>query len=348
MPEIAAINGIPVQEIINSLKALVKADGANDAKRVADLNLFGIGPYESFDVYFPLLFPPVNGQYMLEIMPAGGQGRQEVPVRPITRNERTLRMQKSASASVQPDYKLWELTFWEDGTAYLRLSTFDAFILDFEWKDFLDNAFAEIKKRKSQNLVLDIRWNEGGQDEILLYLGRMLAKAPISPTPRKDYVAYERVPDDLRPYLFTWMEDVYDFKGKIEKKDDNGLFLLKKGRDFNIKPASNAFKGNIYLLVNAANSSATFYFAEISKETGMARILGETTGGSQQGLNGGVMFFVRLPNSKIEFDIPIIGSYSLERPAGGISPDIYVQETVETIRSGQDPALEAVRRLLKQ
>jgi hypothetical protein len=115
-----------------------------------------------------------------------------------------------------------------------------------------------------------------------------------------------------------------------------------------VKPRSNGFKGNTYLLVNAANSSATFYFAEIAKENNMATLVGETTGGSQQGLNGGMMFFLRLPNSTIEIDIPIIGSFSAEKPQGGIQPDIIVAQTVQDLIKGEDKVIEETRSLIKR
>ena len=37
-----------------------------------------------------------------------------------------------------------------------------------------------MKKQKTTDLILDIRGNEGGQDEILLYLGQQIAKTTLS------------------------------------------------------------------------------------------------------------------------------------------------------------------------
>ncbi|MBK8045354.1 MAG: hypothetical protein IPK21_23485 [Haliscomenobacter sp.] len=59
--EIKRVNDIPVSEIWDSLLPLVKADGNNDGKRLADLQVFGVEGFEAFDVYFPLLFPPGMG-----------------------------------------------------------------------------------------------------------------------------------------------------------------------------------------------------------------------------------------------------------------------------------------------
>ena len=344
-PEILSINGIETEEILKELIRFVKADGANDGKRLADLNLFGIGSFESFDVYFPLRFPPTDGVYDLKIQMSENNFTEEVKIETITRQERTDKLlQLSFDDNTKAD-DLWKLEFWDDRTAYLQLRTFDVFQLGFEWDDFLKDAFNQIRKRKVDNLVIDIRWNEGGQDEILLYLGRMLAKEPVSVAQRKEYVAYEKVPDELKPYLSTWMQEVYDFTGKVNK-GENGLYRLTSPDNLQVEPMSKGFKGNVYLLVNEANSSATFYFAELAKSSKLATLVGTTTGGSQKGLNGGTMFFLRLPNSKIEFDIPIIGTFSLEKPDIGIAPDIEVRETVESLRAGIDPVIVKVKELI--
>ncbi len=104
----------------------------------------------------------------------------------------------------------------------------------------------------------------------------------------------------------------------------------------------------MYLLVDAANSSATFYLAEMAKTHQLATLIGTTTGGNQKGMNGGQMFFVRLPNSKIEFDIPIYGSFSPDRPEGGIQPDLQVEPTVESVLAGKDPALDRALALIRK
>ena len=341
MPEIVAINGVPAAEILRNLQRYVKADGSNDAKRLADLNLYGLGPSESFDIYFPLRYPPVDGRYELDIESAEGRAVQ-LAVPAITRAERARRLQAQHSDLPTTADDLWKLEFWDDGAAYLQLGTFVVFDLSFEWKDFLDDAFAQIRKRKSPKLVLDLRGNEGGQDEILLYLAKMLAKGPVSVVPRQDYVRYEQVSADLRPYLSTWADDAYDLRGKV-KKEANGLYRLEENGEIQVKPSSKAYQGKVYLLVDAANSSATFYFAELAQRNALATLVGQPTGGSQKGMNGGVMFFVRLPHSRIEFDIPLIGAFSPELPDEGIRPDVEVFETVESLRAGVDPVLEKVR-----
>jgi len=74
----------------------------------------------------------------------------------------------------------------------------------------------------------------------------------------------------------------------------------------------------------------------------VGRIIGEATGGNQQGINGGQFFFLNLSYSKIEIDIPLTwGAYGGERPDTGIVPDKIIRTTRASIASGKDPQLDA-------
>ena len=101
------------------------------------------------------------------------------------------------------------------------------------------------------------------------------------------------------------------------------------------------------MLVSADNSSATFQFALSVRELGLGRLVGQPTGGNRRGINGGAYYFVRLPNSRIEVDLPIIGYYSpTPQPDAGLEPDIAVKVTPADIAARRDAELVAVRRAL--
>jgi C-terminal processing protease CtpA/Prc len=325
---------------------LVKADGANDGKRYADLNTFGVGGYfEMFDAYFPLLHPPVNEQYTIKIKKPNAAQAEELKVNTVGRQERSNALLKKNPKHITKADQLWKLEFWDNNTAYLQLGTFDVFQLSFDWSEFLKNAFKEIKKRKIKNLIIDIRWNEGGQDEVLLFIGQNITKQPIKIPQRLYLMRYNKISTELKPYLFTWDNTFFDLSPRT-KPYNADYFVFTGENTYEIQPLKNAFEGNTYLLVNGSNSSATFYFAEIAKENKLALLIGEPTGGSQKGLNAGTMFFLRLPYSKIEIDIPIVGTFSDGKPAGGIIPDVLVKPTVEDLINGEDGVLKVTQEML--
>jgi len=67
--------------------------------------------------------------------------------------------------------------------------------------------------------------------------------------------------------------------------------------------------------------------------------------GNLRGINGGAFFFLRLPNSHIEIDLPLIGTFSTEpQPDSGLQPDIVVEVTPAQIGRGEDAVLNEVLR----
>ena len=153
--EILSINGVPTQILLQETAKLVKADGANDGKRYADLNTFGVGGYfEMFDAYFPLLYPPINEQYTIKIIKPNATQPEELKVNTVGRQERSNALLKKNPNHITKADQLWNLEFWEDNTAYLQLGTFDVFQLSFEWSKFLKDAFKEIKKKIPKTWLL--------------------------------------------------------------------------------------------------------------------------------------------------------------------------------------------------
>lgn len=346
--EIVAINGVPSGVFLPETARLVKADGDNDAKRYADLSTFGVSAYyEAFDCYFPLLYPPVDTTYRISYRKPEIDATEEVTVKATSRKERESRLTAINPKHLVSADQLWKLEFWQNNTAYLQFGTFDVFQLSFEWDTFLKKAFADIKKRRTENVIIDIRWNEGGIDEVLMFIGKNIARSPIALPQRQDRVRYRNIPSELKPYLFTWDTSFYDLSARTKPLDEE-YYILSNEYPQVIDPFPEAFQGKVYLLVNASNSSASFYLAEIARENHLATLIGETTGGSQQGLNAGTMFFLRLPNSQIEIDIPIIGSFSEDKPRGGIEPNLSVESRPSDIVNGTDPVTAAALRLINE
>ena len=116
-----------------------------------------------------------------------------------------------------------------------------------------------------------------------------------------------------------------------------------------VKPAGKRFRGKVFVLIDASNSSATFQFALNIQNHHLGILVGQTTGGSQQGINGGAFFFLRLPPSGIEMDLPLIGTFpSLPAPDAGITPNIVVMSKIEDIENRRDAVIGAVLKARRQ
>ena len=348
--EIKRVNDIPVSEIWDSLLPLVKADGNNEGKRLADLQVFGVEGFEAFDVYFPLLFPPRNGTYSLEIQFREGGPIQTLEVNALTPKQRKEALLKRSGGYPATDWdSLWQFTVIDPNAALLRLSHFQTWKMTMNWRKFLQDAFSALQKQAIPNLVIDIRNNEGGADEVIAFLSQYLVSKPIAMEPMEDRLRYEYIAPEWGPYLRSWDDSFKDFRGKVRRIDDRFYTWIKPDDPLEIPAGKKAYSGNIYLLVDETNSSATFYLAKFCKDHGLATLVGRPTGGSQRGINGGRIAFLQLPNSKIEVDIPLIGTFPLsEKPEGGIVPDVLVDMEAEAFRKGEDLILQKAMELIKR
>jgi hypothetical protein len=344
--EVLSINGVPVDAVLRRLMTVARADGGNDAKRRSDLEVQGANRWEAFDIFFPLLFPSPAPRMALRVLTAPGERVTALEVDPLTYEQRLATMATSRDPSGGEDAPAWDLRFLDVRTACLRMPNWALYDSKWDWKAFLEQSFDRVVGQKARDLVIDLRENEGGLgvgDDLLSHL--IASDLPAEPVTRR--VRYRSVPDDLVPYLDTWDRSFLDW-GASAVEPSAGFFRLTKydndARGSVVKPRPPRFTGRVWVLVGAANSSATFEFAQAVQRNRLGTLVGQPTGGNQRGINGGAFFFLRLPRSGLELDLPLIGQFpDGERPDAGLEPDVLVVPTVSDIAGGRDAELEAVR-----
>lgn len=347
--EVLAVDGVPARAILARLLTVARADGGNDAKRVSYLEVAGRSRFEAFDVYLPLFFPARGETRTFTVRAPGAARRERVELPLLSYEERAAAVGGGAPAG-DPSRPLWQVEHLDPETAYLRMPGWALYNSKWDWQGFLEGAMDELVRRATPNLVIDLRGNEGGLDVGDHFLARLIERElPRDAAPQ--FVSYRAAPADLVPYLDTWDKSFLDW-GAAAVPDGARRFRLvreKRGDAAVIAPRGPRYRGRVYVLIDAANSSATFAFAQKVKRARLATLVGQTTGGNQRGINGGAFFFLRLPNSGLEVDLPLIASFP-ERPLpdGGIEPDVFVRPRVSDIAAGVDTELEAVRALIRR
>ncbi|WP_224248708.1 S41 family peptidase [Hyalangium gracile] len=346
--EVLSIDGTPAATILERLLTVARADGSNDAKRVSHLEVGGHSNYEAFDIYFPMFFPKNGPRMELRVKTPGGKSLTST-VEPLTYEQRLAPIQAQEETRRGGDGPLWEFKFLDSRTGYLRMPTWALYKSQWDWQGFLDTVFRQLAQRKAAHLVIDLRGNEGGMSVGDVILGKLTA-SDLRLQPLERRVRYRKVPEDLAPHLDTWDPSFKDW-GDDAVDPVNGFYRLKRYDDPEggnvIKASAQPFKGLTYVLVDASNSSATFEFALALRQNKLATLVGQPTGGNQRGINGGAFFFLRLPRSKLEVDLPLIGFFPLEeRPDAGLVPDIEITPRVQDIARGTDTELQALMKHL--
>jgi Peptidase family S41 len=339
---VTAINGTPAPRILEALLPHVRADGNNDAKRRSLLAVTAKSRLEAFDVFLGLLAgAPASGTIKLDLKLADGKtSRLEVPA--LTMAERDAQLPAAATAKDAP---AWDWRIDEHGVALLTMPSWALYNSPWGWKawlgDKLDGLAADTA---AKGLVIDLRGNEGGLDCGNAVLERFVKVDSTLPVRR--LVRFRRTPEALNKVLDSW-EPSFRTLGEKAKAFDSRFFELPSAPNV-LRPQGQRIELPLVVPTDAANSSATFTFAQRVKASRVGRLVGEPTGGNQRGINAGAFFFVRLPASGLEFDLPLIGSFALQpMPDAGIEPDVRVDTTAADIAAGRDAALERALALVR-
>jgi hypothetical protein len=358
--EVTTINDFPASAILKRLLSITRADGANDSKRIAQLAVDGGSKYETFDLYYPMFFPNKNATDRLTVLIPDSRAAKQISVTPLTFEERIAPIRQREEQRKGGDEALFEWKYMEDGSAYLKMPTWALYDSKWDWKHWLNDHLDDAADRNAPSLILDLRGNEGGDDvgnEILPHL----IDFPLALSSMRRLVRYRKVPDDLIPYLGTWDKSFRNWGPSAVDLAQPwptapaGVTYLKLTRyddDANgdvIKPAGKRFRGKVFVLIDATNSSATFQFAQAIKFHHLGKLIGEPTGGSQRGINGGAFFFLKLPHSGIEMDLPLIGTFpNAPAPDAGVTPDIAIKVTSSDIATGRDAGIDAAEAAVQK
>ncbi len=208
-----------------------------------------------------------------------------------------------------------------------------------EFLQYVDSAFKEISKRKSDHLILDLRNNSGGansfSDEIISYFAdkpfRFCSKFVVK-TSKITKLFWQQ---EKEPATAT-------LKEQILSHNDGEIF--ESEIQYNEpKIDSLKFKGDVYVLINRFSYSQASVTAAMIQDYKFGTIVGEET--ADPAMYGSVHQF-NLPNTKIEVTYP---KAFIVRPNGdsslkGTVPDHIVKTN---IFSDKDEILDYTINLIK-
>lgn len=336
--EIVKINGRNASELINEFAGYVSVDGYTDHVRpfklAEDSDLLG----SDLDHFYPLKYG-FGPAVALELKRPGGKV-EKVGVSLVSfKKWRTLG--EVAAVKNFSDPAAVEFRLLGDDTAYLRVATFINYRTPVDPYKVFAPLFDEMRERKVQHLIVDLRENGGGSDDVGVALGRFLLSDRAT-VKGATAVRALSVKPELRSFLETWNRSVFDIDPAGYAKNTSGLFE-KQNAPVQLEPLANAFAGRVTFLTSAYNASGVVILISRLKDLRPIRLVGEETGGSSEGPTAGVILFLNLPNSKVKVRVPFYRSYTGVKnftPGKGLVPDVKVSDSLNDIISGRDRALE--------
>ena len=247
----------------------------------------------------------------------------------------------------------------ENDVAILTIPHF----LDLGLIEDFKTIFKEIKDKKINSLIVDIRNNPGGWDELNIELFKYLLKDEFKFYDHFSFIGKDK--KDIKHIEF----DTLDFFHELEKKE-LGEAALKEAfekrtlsesiehyiqtnpaRGFHKPYRDLVFDGDLYLLFNGGSVSSGAEIPSLLKELNVAVLIGEEPNGAYEGVTAGIMGKLVLPNTKTRVVVPLIAYYNnviypAEKGRGAI-PDYIVTQTLTDMIEEKDRAIEFTYRLIK-
>lgn len=213
-----------------------------------------------------------------------------------------------------------------DNYATLTIRDFHKNILKKEYQqDFkteIQNAFEQLNASNIQNLILDLRNNQGGELEYGVYL------------------------------LSRLLQENFKVVDQYYKVASGTAYQLTKasGEESGMhQPNEINFSGKLYVLINGGSFSNSGIVATTLKQHNRAVFVGNETGGNNKVLAGYINEFT-LPNTNIRVDIPtkqFMLSESLPLTGHGTIPDYEIKETIDDVLTNKDPQKEFIIKLIQ-
>ncbi len=314
--EILKINEVPLSEMLARYKPLSNSDGYNTTFL-----------RYSMARRWPHFFTAENG--ILDSVKLETRRDTEIETFWLKRERQTLiqkrkeeqknrKLTKSEQGKTK-DYNIVTRSFNRDLqfptpdsiTAYMKIKTFSGTFS----RRFYRQSFQTLKNSPAKYLIIDMRDNLGGSlaeiNNLYSYLApekfkfiKDIEVTKPSSMFKADY--FRMVPDITKPIAAAAYPFYLVGTALSLKRTREGTFLRNNGIFSVRKPKKDNFKGKIYVLINGSSFSAASILPSKLKDSGRAFLVGEETGGANDGTVAGRYSTRKLPNSKLKLPVGLM------------------------------------------
>lgn len=322
--KLLSINGIKTTKIRETILSGVLRDGNNDTYPNWILNnflrayyLFHFGASDYYEIRVE------NGIKESKLVKVNGMIHQELSNARETKHPeyfQNLKEEKGLGLKINK----------EKNTAILTIKSFENNLLkknyNQNFRKTIRAYFKIIAEQEINNLIIDIRGNQGGEvTNGIFFLKHLLAEP------------------------FQAVQGLTKVNKRKYESPKNRTRAIKGAVDGYHSPFKPNYKGHLYLLVNGGSFSCSGIVSQVLKKTKRGVLIGTETGGSAYTLVGAPDKEITLPITQIQITIPthqfILQEYEGKKKTGVI-PDEIIWPTILDIIKNEDTELNHALQMI--
>ena len=345
--EILTINNVPVSQILEKYRPLVTSDGYNTtyqkyslARRFNTFFTLEYGILDSLKIEAKLK-DSIQNLVLKRETKTKTEKKKEKQDQKLTQEKKT----KGYNPITKSFNRNLQFLTKDSSVAYIKIKSFSGTYS----KKFYKETFATIKKAKTKYLIIDIRDNLGGSlaeiNNLYTYFAKEKFKfiKDIEVSSRTSILSTDYLSNfpTLTKPLGVISYPLYMMFSVISTKKKDGKFYIKDLFPSK-KPKTNAYKGETYVLINGSSFSASSIISAKFKADQLATLVGEETGGANDGTVAGIYSTQKLPNSKMKLPIGLFliqPNIELTNTLKGVTPNVEIIPTLDEVLKKKDVQL---------
>ncbi|MEM7573142.1 MAG: S41 family peptidase [Bacteroidota bacterium] len=239
----------------------------------------------------------------------------------------------------------------ENAIGQLRIRSFhpgEIAEADLDFRSFFRSCFEQLHQNKVGDLIIDLRGNGGGSEDVFMPLLSYLLDTP--------FIVYE----DLSTTTITIPDHQYypynnlrrlERRAKRNYRPQAGRFAeLANPATQPTTPQAPHFQGRVFVLTDANTHSAAGDFCGVLLAHQRAEFVGQESGGNPYQNTAGERITLVLPHSRLEIGIPLLRyviAGGLSNPGRGVIPSYSVEISPQQAIEYADPVLPFVLQLIE-
>ncbi len=220
------------------------------------------------------------------------------------------------------------------------------------FKDFVWELVDSLNRSNIQNLIIDLRNNQGGN----LTLGVQLLYFLTDNENLKGFTNFAYTSDIYRHYFSIdyrelqkeYTEENIDNK-LLQRKKSNNLFseIVNPDSKYYIPNYRPIFKGRVFVLANYGTGSAAALLTTLFQDNNLGVVIGTSVGNNPIGATTHTP--MKLPKTKAVVSIATTFQERPNKEKGEVQiPDYWVEFTINDLFLGIDPYLEKAKALINE